>query len=93
MDTLFNTPPPWPFGVPLSTFATSGRAFRVRSAVLGCVVIFAADNWDGETGRTAAWADCVVWRAGEMEELMQAPDRLALAHEVKARFGGRLEGG
>jgi hypothetical protein len=69
-------------------FATSGRVVRIRSTVLDCDVLLAADNADPAV---VAAKDLPVYWAREFRQLIGTePDELRLIHEVKVAFDGEL---
>lgn len=74
----------------LTEFAHSRRVVRIRSSVLGCEVLFAADNADPAA---VAVTGCPVYRASELRHLFDVtPTDLRLIHETKARFDGEVVG-
>ena len=74
----------------LAQFAVSGKVVRIRSEVLGCDVIFAADNADPAK---AGAAGLPIYWAREFKHLigMSAKD-LTILKECKIWFGGEVTG-
>ncbi len=74
----------------LDEFAQSGRVARIESAVLGCVILLAADN---ANEAAVASSEHVVYRASELRRLEGVtPEHLRLIHETKTRFEGEVVG-
>lgn len=77
-----------PVGMTIRQFATSAKVVRIRSAVLGCDVIFAADNADPDE---AGASGLPIYRARELRELIGVvPAYLRLIHETKSVFEGEI---
>ena len=77
-------------GLRLSEFATSARVIRIRSAVIGADVYFAADNAD----ISAVPPEAVIFWPDELADITaDGPDYLLLLWEVKQSFSphGRTE--
>ena len=73
-------------GVTLADFATSGRVLTIRSAILGCDVLFAADNALVHNPR-----NLVVYRASELTLLGgYDSEALRLLHEIKCISGAQI---
>ena len=72
----------------LSRFATSGLCRKVRSKVLGEIIILAADNADVPVD------DAVVYRVAEARLLVGLPpEQIRAFHKVKVYFDGVIEQG
>ena len=79
--------PPTPTGsLRLSEFATSARVLRIRSAVVGTDVYFAADNAD----ISAVPPEAVIFWPDELAHITEAgPEFLRLLWQTKCTFGPR----
>lgn len=77
-----------PDGMTIREFAMSGKVIRIRSEVLGCDVVFAADNADPQK---AGAAGLPIYWARELRELIGVePRHLQLIHETKSVFEGEI---
>lgn len=75
----------------LAAFNEQGRVVAIRSRVLGCEVVLAADG-----AVLPATEDRPVYRVAELVALLQvspAPEGMRQIHAVKMEFGGSVLAG